>query len=177
MREADATRILETLNESLYREGVEESFCTAVYATIELDEHRVTVELTSAGHPLPLVLRADGSVETGARPGTLLGAVPELTLEPRRIVLDEGDALVIFTDGVVEARSDEGVFGEQRLRRTLEGLAGATAGSVADRIESEAVAFQAGEPADDLAVLVVRRATGAERVLDDQLGTREPATS
>jgi PAS domain S-box-containing protein len=177
MREADSTRILETLNESLYREGVEESFCTAVYATIEVNEHGLTVDVTSAGHPLPLVLRADGSVETGARPGTLLGAVPELTLEPRRIVLEEGDALVIFTDGVVEARSDEGVFGEERLRQTLEELAGATAGSVADRVESEAVAFQAGEPADDLAVLVVRRTTGVERALHDQLGTRAPATS
>ena len=186
MRESDSARILATLNEALGREGGEESFCTAVYATIEADADRLELELTSAGHPLPLVLRADGSVETGGRPGTVLGALPELALDPYRLTLAAGDALVIFTDGVVEARSEEGVFGEERLRKLLAGLPGVTAQRLAERVVRDIVAFQAGEPRDDLAVLVVRRPAGAHQPLDAggvtperaaELEAREGATS
>lgn len=186
MRESDSARILATLNESLYREGVEESFCTAVYAAIELDGDRLALEVTSAGHPLPLVLRADGSVEAGARPGTVLGAVPDLALEPHRVTLTGGDALVLFTDGVLEARSDDGVFGEERLRALLQSLPGVTAQGLAERVERDIVAFQAGEPRDDLAVLVVRSTAGARQARDPgrrsteggaELEAREGATS
>ncbi|MBA2255760.1 MAG: SpoIIE family protein phosphatase [Thermoleophilaceae bacterium] len=186
MRESDSVRILATLNEALCREGIEESFCTALYATIEACANGLELELTSAGHPLPLVLRADGSVEKGARPGTVLGAVPELALDPYRVTLAEGDALVIFTDGVLEARSEDGVFGEEQLRRLLQSLPGVSAQGLAERVERDIVAFQAGEPRDDLAVLVVRSAAGVNQQLDPggrspgeaaELEARERATS
>jgi phosphoserine phosphatase RsbU/P len=87
----------------------------------------------------------------------VLGAVPKLELEPYRISLDSGDALVMFTDGVLEARSEEGVFGEDGLRRLLGTLLSATAKDIAEQVARHAIDFQAGAPRDDLAVLVARR--------------------
>lgn len=159
MREPDSVTILTTLNEALYREGAVESFCTAVYLAFEVTHDAVEVEVTCAGHPLPLVVRADGTIENAGMPGTLLGAVPRLVLEPGRISLGAGDTLVVFTDGVVEARSEEGVLGEKRLRRLLRDLPGVAAREVAERVARIAIDFQAGRPRDDLAVLVARRHT------------------
>lgn len=157
MREPDSVAILSTLNEALYRESAQESFCTAVYMTIDVTDDLMDVELTCAGHPLPLVLRHDGGLETVGHPGTLLGAVPHLVLEPERISLEPGDALVTFTDGVLEARSEEGVFGERRLRDLLHGLHQASARDLAEQVARHAIEFQSGIPRDDLAVLVARR--------------------
>lgn len=171
MRDSDPARILATLNEALYREGDDESFLTAVYMTIDLAGAEVAIELTSAGHPLPLVLRGDGSLETVGRPGTLLGAIPRLSLQPERVELAHGDALVAFTDGVPEARSDQGIFGERRLQSLLASLSGATARELAERIEQDAVAFQSGQLRDDLAVLAMRR-TGDTAQAGRALGTR-----
>ena len=157
MRERDSMRILSTLNEALYRESAQESFCTAVYLAIDVADDLVEVELTCAGHPLPLVLRRNGELESVGRPGTLLGAVPALALEPHRTRLDPGDALVVFTDGVVEARTEDEVFGEHRLKHLLGTLLRASARDMAERVARHAIDFQAGRPRDDLAVLVARR--------------------
>ena len=166
MRELDSVRILSTLNQALYREGAQESFCTAVYLAIDVTDGLVDIELTSAGHPLPLMLRRHGELESVGRPGTLLGAVPRLALKPHRVSLAPGDALVVFTDGVVEARSEQGVFGEHRLRRLLGTLLRTTAKDMAEHVARHAIDFQAGTPRDDLAVLVVRRRVNDARSPD-----------
>ncbi|HEV2074644.1 MAG TPA: SpoIIE family protein phosphatase [Thermoleophilaceae bacterium] len=157
LRDEDPVRILTTLNEALYAEGEEESFCTAVYGTVVPAGDSVHVQLTSAGHPLPLILRRDGSVESAGEPGTLLGAVPEVVLHPARVTLGAGDSLVVFTDGVLEARSETGLFGERRLESLLESLPGASAQELAERVHHDTLEFQSGRPRDDLAVLVLRR--------------------
>ena len=156
-REPDSVAALSILNDALYRESAQEAFCTAVYAAISVADDRMEAELTCAGHPLPMVLRNDGRLDTVGRPGTVLGAMPTLELEPYRISLDPGDALVMFTDGVLEARSEEGVFGEERLRSLLSTLLSATAKDIAEQVARHAIDFQAGAPRDDLAVLVARR--------------------
>jgi len=74
--------------------------------------------ISSAGHPLALVRRADGRVETFGRPGTLLGVLPVPDLHDSRTVLLDGDSLILFTDGVTEARrqADRDFYGDGRLR-------------------------------------------------------------
>lgn len=157
MADPDPARVLTTLHEALYREGADDSFCTAALASFELGDAGVDGELTSAGHPLPLLLRADGSVETVGAPGTLVGAVADLELNPRRFRLEPGDALVMFTDGVFEAGSGPDRFGQGRLAALLRQCRGVPAGAVAARIERDVLDFEGGTPSDDMAVLVVRR--------------------
>ena len=65
------------LNEALLRDRVDYRFCTVVYATLIPREDRVSVCVSAGGHPLPLVLRAGGGVETVGSPGTLLGIVDD----------------------------------------------------------------------------------------------------
>ena len=78
------------------------------------------VKLVSAGHPLPLRLR-DGTVEEVGRPGPLLGAFEASSWEVSATEISEGDQLVVFTDGVIEAGGSAERFGEERLRAELRG--------------------------------------------------------
>ena len=112
--------------------------------------------VASGGHPLPFVLRGDGSVEQPGRPGTLLGILPDITVHEERIVLRPGDGIVLWTDGVSDRRGDGELFGEERLRALLETSGGGSPREIADAIERAVVSFSATEPQDDIAVLVVR---------------------
>jgi serine phosphatase RsbU (regulator of sigma subunit) len=71
------------------------------------------------------------------------------------LLLEPGDCLVMYTDGVTEARRGKELFGEDRLRALVSGLDG-SAGSVAARIEAEVVDFSEGHQLDDTAILVIR---------------------
>lgn len=76
-------------------------FCTAVYAT--LDTSNLSLRYCRAGHPEPILVRADGSVELMGGKGTLLGVFEEQTFESREIRLAQGDRVVLFTDGAEDA--------------------------------------------------------------------------
>jgi serine phosphatase RsbU (regulator of sigma subunit) len=95
-------------------------------------------------------------VEPVGRPGSLLGSFGEVDLSEDTVRLSAGDALVLYTDGVIE-RHDEGrFFGQRRLRELLAGLADQPAQAIADAVERAVVEFQADSPRDDLAILVVK---------------------
>ena len=108
-----------------------------------------------AGHPPPLVLRADGRIEEIGRLGPLLGWLPVPGFEDDTTILAPGDVLVLYTDGLVDAEDDAGPFGDDRLRTTLAGLHGADADTVASGL-MDAVAAFASRLRDDVALLVAR---------------------
>ena len=157
MRERLPSRSLATLNEALLRQRDDRRFCTVAYAYIEMLEHGARAGISTGGHPLPLLLRADGNVENVGLPGTLLGIVPDPSLEDQAVTLEPGDALVFYTDGVIENRpSSNGVLDERRLAELVATCAGGGADAIASRIEEAAVMSQDGRPRDDIAVLVLR---------------------
>ncbi|HET9443964.1 MAG TPA: PP2C family protein-serine/threonine phosphatase, partial [Acidimicrobiales bacterium] len=110
-----------------------------------------------AGHPLPFVLRGNGDVEQVGRPGTLLGVVHDVDLSVVTFVLREGDLVVLFTDGLVEARRDGEQFGNDRIREVLGRCAGAAPSEVVSALESAVTTFVRGEPRDDMAILALGR--------------------
>ena len=145
------------LNEALLRQRDDRRFCTVAYAYFEKLDRGARAGVASGGHPLPLLLRADGTVETVGEPGTLLGVVPDPDLEDRAVTLEPGDALVFYTDGVIEGRARlQGVLDERRLAELVATCAGAGADAIAARVEEAAVLSQDGRPRDDIAVLVLR---------------------
>jgi serine phosphatase RsbU (regulator of sigma subunit) len=151
------SRVLAVLNEAMLRHSADDRFCTAAYASIHPNGRggfRMTLGV--GGHPLPLVLRRDGSVEPVGSPGTLIGFVPDPEIVDEHFELQPGDALVLYTDGVSEARSAHDLYGEERLMRLLGRCAGLGAAEIAERIENEVLDFQEGAASDDLAVLVLR---------------------
>ena len=80
-------------------------------------------------------------------PGTLLGVVPDPDLEDRAVTLEPGDALVFYTDGVIESRGDATVLDERRLAELVATCAGAGADAIAAKVEEAAVLSQGGRPA------------------------------
>ncbi|MBN1529020.1 MAG: SpoIIE family protein phosphatase [Thermoleophilaceae bacterium] len=155
MRERLPSRGLHVLNEALLRQRTDRRFCTVAYAYLESIDSGVRLGFASGGHPLPLLLRPDGSVEAVGAPGTLLGVVPDPTFEDRSIELAPGDALVFYTDGVIEDRGDGGLE-EDSLATVLAGCAGMGADAIAACVEDAAISSRNGHPRDDIAVLVLR---------------------
>ena len=147
---------LRELNEAMLGQELAGRFCTALLAQVQPHAGGVRVCLSSGGHPLPLLLRADGGVEAVGRAGTLLGIVPDPDLAQEAHELTAGDTLVLFTDGVIEARPSDDSFGTEGLARLLGRCAGSSAAVCADRIERAVVEMQAGELRDDVAILVMR---------------------
>jgi serine phosphatase RsbU (regulator of sigma subunit)/PAS domain-containing protein len=150
------SRSLSILNEALRRQRSDGRFCTVAYAYLEKLDAGARVGFASGGHPLPLVLHSDGSVETVGAPGTLLGVVPDPNLEDCSLTLSRGDALVFFTDGVIEPRGSGEALDEARLAELLSSCAGREADAIAAAIEQAAVRSHEGHPRDDIAVLVLR---------------------
>ena len=144
MSEGRPSAILETLNQAILTQTDDQRFCTACAVRLRPsgDEARATV--SSGGHPLPLVLRADGSIEVVGSPGTIVGVFDDPVLVDRAVDLHLGDSLVLYTDGVTDERRDADEFGETRLHDALTELAGAGAQRIADGVVDAVVAFGPG---------------------------------
>jgi PAS domain S-box-containing protein len=156
MGQSVPSRSLNVLNEALLRQREDRRFCTVAYAYLELLDGGGRMGIASGGHPLPLLLHPDGRVEPIGVHGTLLGVVPDPRLEDRAVSISRGDAIVFYTDGVVECRSGGGVLDETELAALLSGCAGRGADTIAGMVEDAALHSQGGGPRDDIAVLVLR---------------------
>jgi sigma-B regulation protein RsbU (phosphoserine phosphatase) len=158
-RHGRPSRILAALNQALLDWLTDDPrFLTAIYATARPTPAGASVQISSAGHPLALVRRADGRVQTFGRPGTLLGLLPDPELRDSRTSLRTGDSLILFTDGVTEARgqTDRNLYGHDRLHDVVAGLGDMSAGHIADAIQQAVLAFSGGQISDDTVALVLK---------------------
>jgi phosphoserine phosphatase RsbU/P len=134
----------------------EHRFATATALRFSSTEGgRVVLEAGSGGHPPPLVIRADGELEELACRGPLLGVFPTGAFVSARTELAPGDVVVLYTDGVTEARRGREEFGEHRLHELLAATAGRGADAIAGAVEDSVLAFQSGNARDDIAVLAL----------------------
>jgi PAS domain S-box-containing protein len=156
IRERVPSRVLRMLNQAVLAAETGERFCTALYALLVPDGDGIACTVACGGHPLPLVLRADGTVDPVGRAGTLLGLWPEVELHDEGAVLGPGDALVLYTDGAVEARTEGEQFGSTRLRAVVAGCVGLHAREITDAVVDAVTRFEEGRAGDDLAVVVLR---------------------
>jgi serine phosphatase RsbU (regulator of sigma subunit) len=152
----DPADVLGVLNQSMLLSG-SASFVTVVWARLEPRDDGLDVVLADGGHPPPLVLRADGRVEEVGPTGTLVGLLPEARVATVRVSLEVGDTLLLYTDGVTEARGPDGsLLGEGRLRALLADCVGMTSQSIGERIEQAAMEHLRGRSHDDIAVLAIQ---------------------
>lgn len=150
---------LAALNDSLLSAQNDFRFCTVVCGTIDgaLDQDTDTaVRISIGGHPLPLVVRANGGVEPIGVHGPLLGVLPDPTHQECVVPLGPGDNLVLYTDGVTEAKHGSDLFGEERLRALLSSVKERNPSSLVSAITRQVGQFSP-EASDDLAVLVLGR--------------------
>lgn len=159
IRERAPARVLATVNAAVGRQTTDEQFCTAVAARLRPQGEQVMAWICVAGHPAPVILRADGSLQWIEGSGALLGVLDAAALSDEEFRRSASDTLILYTDGVTEERGEGGPFGEQGLVEALSGAAGQPASEIVDRIERAVLAHGSGEPRDDIAILAVR-ATG-----------------
>jgi serine phosphatase RsbU (regulator of sigma subunit) len=161
--------------------GTPGRFCTAAVVRLDVGDGsgsatgRFALSLRLAGHPPPVRLTAGGEATLVGTPGTLLGILDDAQVAfPETVVeLGPGDAMVLYTDGVVEARRGGVMLGDTGLLDVARGCAGLSAQGIADRVRAAADRFSGGAPRDDIAVLVLRVpsvSTGATTRAEDHAG-------
>jgi phosphoserine phosphatase RsbU/P len=158
--ERSLRRCLRRLNNRLIREWKDRprtTFVTACVAHLRPGDSVLHVAHASAGHPLPLVLRADRSIASTGQTSGLLGVFPDLPIETNHTILRPGDALILYTDGVADEIDPYG--GCPSLADLIRGCAGASAQEIGDCVML-AAAEATAETKDDRAVLVIRAGDG-----------------
>ena len=151
-----APTALRQLNEAILELGERGRFCTASLAVLERGPEGLVVRLSSAGHPPPVLVSADGSASFVGRSGDLLGVLDDVDVADDEVHLGPGDALVFYTDGVTERRDGERMFGEFSLLEACRSAAGQSADQIAGQLDRAVRDFSGDASRDDLAVLVVQ---------------------
>lgn len=141
---------------------LEPLFCTVVAISLTEIAGGVDVTVCAAGHPLPLVRRVDGSIESVGVQGDVLGVMDAVDLTDHSTHLGPGDVLVAFTDGITERHRGPCQFGEEGIVAVLRRTGEAGADAIAARLEEAARTFVSGDAEDDMAVVVVRVPLAAE---------------
>ncbi len=148
-------QVLAELNHSLVREGLGGKFLTLCCLEVRSAPGRAEVTMSAGGHPLPLVRRASGRVETVGRAGPLLGVFPGVNCGQSVIGLGPDDLLLLYTDGLIERRGVDPRLGERALRSALSRSVRASAVETLCTIE-EALPQPLEGGDDDTAVLILR---------------------
>jgi sigma-B regulation protein RsbU (phosphoserine phosphatase) len=147
--------VLASLHDTLVRYHPEH-FCTAVFAMLDHRPEGLRFTVSSGGHHLPLRLRPDATFDTVGETGTILGMLDTPHLGDSATYLGPGEVVVLYTDGVIEARRNGAFFDDEGLRAAVARAARGSAQDIADAIVSTALEFQEGHAKDDMAVVVVK---------------------
>jgi serine phosphatase RsbU (regulator of sigma subunit) len=154
--ERSPSRILALLSEALVTQGPDADFCTAAFARIENDGAGARLTMSAGGHPLPLLLHADGRVEPVGRPGLMLGLQADPGLRDYTLELRPGDALLLYTDGLTDAYAPDRILEADDVASMLASCAGRSAAEIADHVQHAALDDGSKQPRDDVALVVVR---------------------
>lgn len=130
VRDPDPVSVLKHLNTVLNQTN--RRLCTVIYGRLRPSDNGAAVTLAHGGHTPPLLVRADGTTELVHLPGgQLVGMLPDPRFVTRELHLAPGDALLLYTDGLTEARIDGTTrYSEEELLDDLSGLAPVTAAAV-----------------------------------------------
>jgi PAS domain S-box-containing protein len=148
--------VLDWLNDAI-RNSNRNLFCTACYATLAHDGTRWQLASTAGGHPLPIVVRADGSVEHVGDFGTLIGALDTIQNSVGRVALDPGDTVVFHTDGATDVPPPHALTEEELAAIVADAARARSAQGVADRIYHRvAERLPIAQRKDDIALVILR---------------------
>jgi serine phosphatase RsbU (regulator of sigma subunit) len=146
---------LASANDVVVGEIAAAKFITMAYLVV--DGQAGEVACACAGHPPPRLVGADGVVRPLPASGLALGIEPGQRYEEARAPLADGDSVVLFTDGVVEARRDGELYGTERLDEAVARGAASSAEELALDVVRDCRSFAGGELGDDCAVVVIKR--------------------
>jgi sigma-B regulation protein RsbU (phosphoserine phosphatase) len=133
-----------------------DKFCTLVVVRLRRAGDGWGTTVAVGGHPPPLLLRPHSDPMLIGASGPLLGLLPEVSFSEERIDLTPGDILLLYTDGVTEARGDGDYFGDERLLAWASDRDLSDVSVLVDSLLAEVLQYQGGRPRDDIAVVAVR---------------------
>ncbi len=152
----DPADVLRRANDIMLAEEFGGRFVTASAAHLSWQQDVLRVVLATAGHPAPLLVKPDGTVQVLPGGGVPLGIFPDPEPATLELSLSNGDLLFFFTDGLADARSPEATYFEDRLADSLAQLPGRRSAEVVSGIRTAVLDFCHGVLADDLTMLVLR---------------------
>lgn len=161
--EPKPSRVVSLVNDALCKDGdIEVGMLTAFFAIV--DTHNRTITYTNGGHEPPVMRRGCGSVEELSVGARALGVIPGCEYPEASLKLEPGDTIVLVTDGITEARSEErGMFGKSGLLQFLteEGLSPL---ELVDRLLEKAKEYGNGHLQDDVAIVALGLETSYAKV-------------
>lgn len=155
---ATPSKVLLWLHDALVAQHSRTKLVTAAVATLRCGPGHVTGTLCSAGHEPPLIRRADGRIDIPPTHGRLLGLTDHVLLDDTAFALGHGDALILHTDGITEARAGRGheLFGDERLADVLaQRCHGLDADGILDQVLQAVAEHNKGHHQDDIAIMVI----------------------
>jgi serine phosphatase RsbU (regulator of sigma subunit) len=151
----DPGKFLQAANDVVVGEIAPGKFITMVYTVVEGATGRIAG--AGAGHPPPRVVTPDGVVRSLDVRGLVLGIEPGQTYEEQYATLEVDGSLVLYTDGVLEARNEGELYGFERLDEIVSAGRNLSAQDLAETILADCRDFANNELADDCAVVVIKR--------------------
>jgi PAS domain S-box-containing protein len=153
--------LMTSLNEAILRDhdgaAPGDRFMTAITGCLDLDPAHPVLTIGSAGHPPPVLVRADGTGEALDIGGRALGLLPGVEVGSRKVDLRPGDALLLYTDGVLDAGAPRTPLDVGELVAVACRASRGPAAEMARAVERAALDRANGAPRDDIAIVVLRR--------------------
>ncbi len=153
-RYRDPAQAVEELNKVMFASGQPDELVSLCVVVFDLEAQ--TLRVCSAGHP-PAWLWHDGEVRPLRSSGPLLTLDPNGTFSSREVALDQGDLLLLYTDGLTEARNGGMLFGEERVAATLRREPGRDPSYLCKALLEAARDFSGTALGDDVAILAIKR--------------------
>lgn len=159
---ASPAEALSRTNDLICEDTRAEMFISLFYG--EIDIPRMELRFANAGcEPAILYKSRDNTASVIAADGILLGIRPGMPYEERRVQLEPGDILAVYTDGLTEAGVDSSRFGRDAVMNVVRASAHLSAQGVADRIHDTLLEFVHGRITDDVAIVVLKLTPPASR--------------
>ncbi|MER7458448.1 SpoIIE family protein phosphatase [Micromonospora sp. NPDC126480] len=159
-RPLELVRLLDRALQDTPAAGRHSQFTTLLLGTLERGpDGDVCARIAGGGHPDPLLLRADGTVEPVPVGGMPVGALAAARFHQAEVRLAPGEVLLAYSDGVIEARGGPRggeLFGEDRLHRALASAAGLPPAVLVDRLLQLVDEWLDGQSQDDIALLAMK---------------------
>jgi serine phosphatase RsbU (regulator of sigma subunit) len=153
---ASPAQVLGAVNEVMLGHALAQRFATVVLARLDLSSNPVKAVVAGAGHPPPILLKAEGTAECPATRGTMLGVRPGSNVSDLTFELQPGSTLVLYTDGLLDAGAPRRELTPLELCRILSAHTGAAPHAVVQQLERLALSSGAGRLRDDVAIVAAR---------------------
>jgi sigma-B regulation protein RsbU (phosphoserine phosphatase) len=154
MEHAGPAGALRRLNDVMLQSATDR-FCTVAMVRLRQTARTWSGVVSTAGHPPPILRRADGTLTSVGEQGVLVGVVAEPELSDVVVPLKAGEVLLLYTDGLPEARRGDDFYGDDRVRE-IATAPHRSAAALADALLENVLEFQGGTARDDIAIVVLR---------------------